>query len=195
VADGKSRLSGVLSAAQRQTLNRWLVEHTLKVASEFLGGAQHCLLISPCPETLGIARAHGAQSVHDEGVELNRALAQGMATAQAHGAQHALIVSCDLPLLNIEALTELARLAAPQTTVIAPDACGRGTNALLAAVHVREFAFGDESFVHHGAQAVARGDSVRVCRRHELAFDVDTADDYNGWRGFMERTGTVIPGL
>ena len=195
VAEGKSRLSSVLDQAQRIALNRWLIEHTLRVVINALGDAQQCLLVSPCANTLALARASGARVYCDNGASLNEALNAATREAASFGAQQVLIVPCDLPLLDATALDAVLALATTFSTVIAPDAHERGTNALLMQAATAAFAFGDGSFSRHMAQARTRGDTVAVSRHRALTFDLDTPEDYRAWHRDHAQAGAVSSSL
>ena len=113
---------------------------------------------------------------------LNAALAQAATHAAASGAQGVLVLPCDLPRLEAHALEAMAAAPVAATdTVIAPDRHHTGTNALLVDAHVREFAFGEESYARHLALANARGAQAVACVHEALAFDLDTAEDFAAW--------------
>jgi 2-phospho-L-lactate guanylyltransferase len=196
VAAGKSRLAGVLGERGRAELNRELLAHALVVATQWLDQAAHCIVVSPCAASLGVARAAGAQALQETGAGLNAAVAQAVVHAAGRGAQRVLILPCDLPRLNAAALDAMAALAVDGATVIAPDRHGTGTNALLTDVHARDFAFGSDSCARHAARARARGQAVALCHRAELAFDLDTPDDYDTWikSGGVLQTRLIQPG-
>ena len=113
---------------------------------------------------------------------MNAALAQAAAHAASLGAQRLLILPCDLPRLDVEALEMMQTTAAVGTEeVIAPDRHFKGTNALLVDASVRKFAFGKDSLARHLALGDARGARTFPCRHAALAFDLDTADDFAAW--------------
>lgn len=181
---GKSRLAAVLSDVARGKLNRWLLARTLSVVTQWLGDAQRCVVVSPCEVTLALARRAGVLACAEppSPTGLNDALAHAAAHAAALGAQRLLILSCDLPCLEVSALQ--AMQAVPLTdgdVVIAPDRHHSGTNALLVDADVREFAFGAGSYAKHLAQGNARGVRTVACVHEALAFDLDTADDFDAW--------------
>ncbi len=189
VNEGKSRLSAVLEPAARAKLNRWLLARTLRVVSGWLGDAQRCVVVSPCEVTLALARKAGAialpehTSKHASTGGLNAALSQAAAHAAALGAQRLLILPCDLPRLEAEALEAMEMLPVfGKGVVIAPDRHHAGTNALLVDASVRKFAFGKDSYARHIAQGEARGVRTFPCINAALAFDLDTPEDLAEWR-------------
>ena len=196
LAEGKSRLSGVLDDAARFELNRDLLQRTLITVTEWLRDAQQCIVVSPCSAARALAVAHGAQALLDTDTHLNNALAAGAAHARAQNAHKVLIVPGDLPLLSAAALDSLIAMDtrdAAQTTVIAPDRHGEGTNALLVNAAATPFAFGAHSFERHRALALARGDVVHTCTHQALAFDLDTPEDLDTWQHHAHHGGRHHP--
>jgi 2-phospho-L-lactate guanylyltransferase len=181
---GKSRLSAVLTDVARGKLNRWLLARTLSVVTQWLSDAQRCVVVSPCEVTLALARRAGALAWAERPstTGLNDALAQTAAHAATLGAQRLLILPCDLPRLEVSALQAMEAVPiAGGDVVIAPDRHHEGTNALLVDAGVREFAFGAGSYAKHLAQGNARGVRSVACVHGALAFDLDTADDFEAW--------------
>ena len=104
-----------------------------------------------------LARRAGAAVVREaQGANnLNRALALAAAHTRAHGAGRMLVLPCDLPELTAESLHEFAGAAQPpRHMLLAPDAAGTGTNALLV-----DFAWGGE--VCFGERSCARPGSSK----------------------------------
>ena len=181
---GKSRLAGCIDAPTRSALNRWLLERTIQVVGAWLGNTTRCVVISPCARTLALAREAGATALQElaSAQGLNAALSQGAAHATATGAQRLLIMPCDLPSLDGDALDALSsQTDTAAEMAIATDRHGTGTNALLVGASMREFAFGVHSYARHAAQAVTLGMRVLPITHAALAFDLDTADDYLEW--------------
>ncbi|HEV2007538.1 MAG TPA: hypothetical protein VGQ88_02325, partial [Burkholderiales bacterium] len=94
-----------------------------------------------------------------------------------------LVLPCDLPELTAESLSEFtgaAQLA--RHMMLAPDAAGTGTHALLVGADWgREFCFGERSCARHHARATARGWTISIHERREFAFDLDTPRDLAAW--------------
>lgn len=181
---GKSRLSNVLDDVARSRLNRWLLARTLSVVSTWLADARRCIVVSSCEVTLALARKSGARALPEQAANagLNDALSQAAAHAAALGAQRLLMLPCDLPRLDVAALEALNAVpVADRDVVIASDRHHEGTNALLVDAGVREFAFGANSYARHLALGHARGVRTVACVHATLAFDLDTADDFEAW--------------
>ena len=192
IAGGKSRLAPVLDAAARAVLNRFLLVHTLGVIGQWRGDLARCLLVSPCEEALEIAHGAGALVLREQAGGLNAALAFGAAQAARRGADKLLIVACDLPELNADALAALAEpAAASKHAGLAPDRAGTGTNALVVDADAADiFAFGVDSCRRHLAAFRRISHQSALCRRMELAFDLDTPQDHAEW---LARRGARIP--
>ena len=181
---GKSRLSSVLSDVARGKLNRWLLARTVGVVAAWLGDAQRCVVVSPCEVTLALARKAGAVALAEQAgtAGLNDALAQAAAHAASRGAELLLILPCDLPRLDVDALEIMLTTALfGKDRAIAPDRHYKGTNALLVDAGVREFAFGKDSLARHLELGDLSGVRTFPCRHAALAFDLDTAADFAEW--------------
>lgn len=197
---GKSRLATVLDDAARAQINRWLLARTLRIVSAWLGEAQRCVVVSPCEVTLALARKAGVVALREHSIAhtatrgLNAALSQAAAHAAALGAQRLLILPCDLPRLDVEALESMAMLPVfGKGVVIAPDRHFKGTNALLVDASVRKFVFGKNSYARHIAQGEARGVRTFPCVNPALAFDLDTAKDFAEWRDSGDAPADFLP--
>ena len=90
------------------------------------------------------------------------------------------MVPADLPLMtpaDIGAMLDLGRRSC--SVVIAPDARGEGTNALLLRPpDAINLAFGPQSFHEHCAQAETSLLALCVYRSPTLALDLDTPADW-----------------
>lgn len=175
---GKSRLSAVLDRGQRWRLNRALLERTLGVVIRWLGEPARCIVVSPCPAALRIARGYGATAWREPAPHrnLNRAIVQAVRQCAKHGAHRVAVLACDLPKLSASGLESLvAALDHGAEIVIAPDVDGSGTNALLLGTHRRfPFGYGAGSRERHFKAARANGWRAALCAHPALACDLDT---------------------
>ena len=182
---GKRRLSGAIDALSRARLNRWLLEHTLAMVKDWSGDLRKCIVVSPCQGVLALARGAGATIAHEapHALGLNAAAALGARCATRNGASRVLVLHCDLPGLTGEALEAMCRTANFNRQIaLAPDRTGTGTNALLVPTNADfAFSFGRNSLARHRTQAASRGWAVSIVARPELAFDLDTPEDYAAW--------------
>jgi len=178
--EGKGRLSAVLGGAERNALNVELLDHMLSVTAAFPGAAQ-TIVVSPDRDVLDRAEAAGAQVLLDVAGDLNAALDQAACHAADHGADGILIVPVDLPRATPGDLLALA--SCPNGVAIVPDRRGVGTNALYVAPPTAiGFRFGENSFLAHLAGAREAGLNTEIVTLPNLAFDIDTPDDYRDWR-------------
>ncbi len=176
--DGKRRLSGVLSSAERTAL----VQRLFRRAYHALA-ASACIdlvcVVSPDSELLAWAEGVGAWPLlqPDQGLNAGLEYARQTLLERQHWSR-LLVVLPDLPLVTAADVTALMMLSQPGTVVIAPDRHASGTNALvLQPVDSLPFAFGAHSLQRHVAVAQARGWSIRRYQEPRMAFDLDTADD------------------
>ena len=172
-------------------LGRWLLLRTIRLAKEVV---DHVVVVSRDRALLADAKAQGAWGLLETTPGLNPALTQGARFAQARGADGLLILPTDLPRLTVYDLETMLALGAgpgfPQrgpisnpppkpTVVIAPCRHGTGTNALLLRPpDLIPFAFGPASFAAHRASARAAGVEPIIYRADNVAFDLDTPEDW-----------------
>jgi 2-phospho-L-lactate/phosphoenolpyruvate guanylyltransferase len=180
VGDGaKSRLGQVLDPAQRQALARAMLADVLAVCTS-VDALDGVLAVLDTPEARTLACSLGVRAIHDPGGDMNAAAGAGLAAAQACGAQTAIVLPGDIPLLTVSDLEALVAAAAdaPYTVVIGASRDGLGTNALLLRPpDVIRPSFGPPSVERHvrlGDQAHA---ATHVLPHLGLAHDVDTPRD------------------
>lgn len=191
---GKSRLGEVLDASARAELARAMLDRVVGqvlrdlVAAGDLGGT---LVVTDGEEVAERARTHGAAAALLAGVGPGRRLGaivdEGLADLAARGAGAALVIMGDLPALGADDVRALAALLEGHDVVLAPDASGRGTNALamrLPAPMPTRFRGGD-SLEDHLAEARGRGLRVATCERPGFQLDLDVPEDYARLRGVV----------
>jgi len=180
-ARAKSRLTGVLDATARSALARDMLEAVLR-AVDASGCVDAILVATDGDDVAELAASHGARVLTDVparsgmlGAVVDRALAH----TRELGADEALVVMADLPLITAEDVAALARGLHDADVVLAADAAARGTNALALHLHeLTETELGHaDSFQRHLASARRLGLRSRVVERVGLATDVDTPAD------------------
>ncbi|MFQ3645791.1 MAG: 2-phospho-L-lactate guanylyltransferase [Anaerolineae bacterium] len=178
LAQAKTRLSAVLTDAERAELARAMLRQVLRVVvpQRRLCGA---LVVSRDPEVLAVAQAMGAEALHEPPhSDLNAALLMGAAALRRRGAGLALVLPGDLPFITEWDVTMLLDHAAMAGLVIAPDAERTGTNALIAPLPLPfQPQYGVQSFHRHLQRAHEAGLLTRVVTSDTLALDVDTPND------------------
>lgn len=186
----KSRLSPVMSRPVRAALARSLLSRTLDTLASCNLPLVACV-VSRDMTALDLARRRGAVVLAESESGLNAALSQARVWALAHGAQALLVLPADLPLLapaDICAMLDLG--CEPRSVVIAPDARGEGTNALLLRPpDALNFAFGPQSFYEHCAQAETCPLALHVYRSPTIALDLDTPAD---WKQVAGRNSCLV---
>lgn len=176
LAEGKSRLA--LPPAERIACNRHFFRHALAILSRSVG-ADRVVVVSRDPEVLGASREAGAHALPEKtGGDLNEAMTAGAILAARHGAGAVLTIAADLPGLTTDDIADLvAARTEAGTIVIAPDAAGAGTNALLMPPLAIPYRYGPNSFWAHLEVAQAGGHGFTIVRRPGLAEDIDWPAD------------------
>lgn len=177
---GKSRLAEVLVKKERIALNFKFLYRTFLVALQVFG-PDLITVVSRSDAQLKAARIAGAHALPEGEGDLNDALLQGAQDAVRRGATAILSLSSDLPYVEADDLR--AMLAASADIVIATDAAGLGTNALLMRPALAiPYRYGAGSLAAHRAEAEAARLTMSVIERPGLARDVDTPADLEALR-------------
>jgi len=180
LSEGKTRLAQILGAPAREALNIEFLDRALAITAIFPGAAD-TIVISADARVREIATARGATALAETGEGLNAALDEAAARARADGAEAILVTPVDLPRATAEDLLALASTGSG--FAIAPDRKGRGTNGLYLAFNGGfVFRFGEDSLSAHLKEARAHGAEAFILDAPNLAFDIDTPDDYRDWR-------------
>ncbi len=175
----KSRLADLLSAEQREALAMALLLRTVRLLLP-LPQIQGVLVISRDSQALAMVRELGAQTVQESGApELNNALLRATQALRLWGAEAALIVPADIPLLAAEDVAQVVEMGRfGNTVVLAPDHNEQGTNLLLVRPPgIIPYAFGEDSFHRHQYYAHQAGATVMVYHSERAGLDLDTAAD------------------
>jgi 2-phospho-L-lactate guanylyltransferase len=164
---GKGRLAESLSDDIRVALGEAFAVHTADVAAE---AGLIPLIVAGDQDVAAWALIRGIPTVDDPASDLSAAADVGVEWARAADCLW-LVLHCDLPLLEVDELTDLAVALERFGSVIAPSADG-GTSALGGTQPV-EFAYGPGSFHRH----LARAPDARIITRIGLLHDVDSRAD------------------
>jgi 2-phospho-L-lactate/phosphoenolpyruvate guanylyltransferase len=196
IARGKTRLAGILDAAARARLNRWLLTRTLDVIESWRGDLGRCVVVSRCAEVFEMASARGAPVICeiDAQSDQNRAASTGAIYAMQRSARKLALLPADLPDMNAEALEALTCEAqCERHLALAPDVAGTGTNAVVLDAHAHAgLCFGVRSFPRYLDWAASEGWNVSVCTRPELTFDLDTPADWDAWIARTEEARAIV---
>jgi 2-phospho-L-lactate guanylyltransferase len=191
--EGKSRLAGALTQAERHRLNQRFFRQTLEVAAAVVG-RDRTLIVSRSEQLLAIAQSLSFETLLEGAPHgLNPALTQAAEAARRLGATGVLSVSCDLPFLipdELRALIDVAREG--DGLAIASDRAGTGTNALMMSpARTIPYRYGLGSFAAHQDAAREAGLTLNVVRRAGLSFDIDTPDDFEQMEEIRRETNPV----
>jgi 2-phospho-L-lactate/phosphoenolpyruvate guanylyltransferase len=176
----KSRLSRVLTLHQRQALTLSILSRTIQIA-QCADHVDNVLVITPDEDVLAFVKTLGIQRMKEKTKGLNQALRGTTYWAIDHDFETILVLPADIPFLNKEDIESLIMMAINEEriVVIAPDTDKRGTNALLMKPPgILKYSFGVNSFQRHQQQALAQNLKVKIYSSISVAFDLDTAKEY-----------------
>lgn len=200
-AAGKSRLAGVLAAADRAALVVALARHVVATLAATDGVAEVLVVAADA----GFARSalagvagpvrvvpqpagrRGLNVAVDVGREVVAARAAAPGPAASVSRARLLVVHADLPALTGDDVAALLAPSGPLT--LATDRLGSGTNALVLDPATAPFAFrfGAGSLAAHRVEAAAHGWDPVVVRRPGTAVDLDTPQDWAAVPGTVRR--------
>ncbi len=201
--DSKSRLSAILSAAERATLTSQLLARTLDVLQDTTA-VSRTLVVSRDPAALKIARRHGASTFGEaDKQEMNMALTRASHIAAAQKADCVLVLPADLPFVTVDDIEMMVAAAAPKIAngnsgyyyarrvmAICSDQNDEGTNALLVCPPTGfAYQYGPGSFRLHLAEAERLGMQRQIVHAPGIKFDLDTEVD---WRDYLALRGERI---
>jgi len=185
----KSRLAPVLNGRQRAALMRWMIQRVLAAMAEVdeLAGV---LVVGQ--------RLAGESSLQmnwtpDPGGGANAATVYGFEQLHQRGAEAALYVAGDLPLLGSEDLRSMLAAGQACGMALATDRHGTGTNAIYQRLPARLVpTFGPGSLERHLRAARALGCEPRVIDRPGLTVDIDEAADLELVRKLLPEVDAVL---
>ena len=166
---GKSRLAPLLERAARTALNRQLFDHVFGVTVAALGANRVAVVTADVALAAQVDERGACAVVECTKDDLNAALGTACRSVMERGAQAIMVIPSDLPFLAAADMDALrCAVGARPCCVIAPDASGQATNALVLAPPDPDFfRFGPSSFAAHHDAAAARG----------VQFEIPAADD------------------
>jgi 2-phospho-L-lactate/phosphoenolpyruvate guanylyltransferase len=187
----KTRLSALLTPAQRRQLQVAMLEDTLQtlMKARMVGDT---FVVSSDAHMLEFAKRFGARAIPEPGdAGVNAAVNRGL--EETAGYERQVVIPADLPLLAVEDLKAgpmLAREGAQ--VVISPSETFDGTNMLLVTRGVGlPLHYDDDSFRKHFASATARRLRVAVYYSRGVGFDVDRPADVHRFFKYAKRGSTL----
>jgi 2-phospho-L-lactate guanylyltransferase len=193
LADGKSRLAPVLSAAERYDLCASLLSRTMDVVMQ-IARPERVWLTTADRRGAAIARDYGVAVIPEYGTDLNSTL--DLARKHIHEQTGArvrglMVLPIDLPLADTTAIKQTLTESADVS--VAGDRAKTGTNLLYltgAAAADFSFSFGPNSFTRHCELAHRSRYTLSVIDDSALAFDLDDPSDLSQLpRSFLEICG------
>jgi 2-phospho-L-lactate/phosphoenolpyruvate guanylyltransferase len=184
----KQRLSIGIDDARRRELVAAMVADVLE-AIDAARTIERTIVVSGDPLAQELAAAAGAEVVPDpeDGGHVQAALA-GIARAQVEGAECAVLLPGDCPLLDPRELDRMLTGLPERYVAVVPDRHGEGTNALaLRPPDAIEPSFGEGSRARHVAAARAAGIPYGVEELPSLGLDLDTPADIIALTRELER--------
>ncbi len=179
LAEAKTRLWDDLPPLERQAVVLLMLERVVAAAvTATARGA--CVVVGGDEVVRKVAEAAGARWTPDDADGLNAALWASMQAAYADGAEAALFLPGDLPLITSDDVRALVaasdRYAA---TVCVRATSDGGTNALLQPAGTAfEPLLGERSFDKHCEAAAVKRAPLVTPDLPRVAFDLDTRADY-----------------
>jgi 2-phospho-L-lactate/phosphoenolpyruvate guanylyltransferase len=187
--EAKQRLSNGLTASWRRALAEAMFSDVL-VALKRTHSLTEIIVVTADHGARQIAGGYGATVIDDKDQGHNVAAGNGVNQALKSGAERALMIPGDCPLLDPEQLGELIeRPASERSVLVVPDRHGTGTNALLLTPpDVFIPAFGPGSRRRHVDNARAADAVAEVVEIPSLALDVDTPEDLTAVQSALAST-------
>ncbi|HEY1511621.1 MAG TPA: 2-phospho-L-lactate guanylyltransferase [Solirubrobacteraceae bacterium] len=176
--DAKQRLAHQINASARRALAEAMFSDVL-VALKRTDAVSDILVVTADSGAQRIAGGYGATVLDDDDEGHNIAARNGIREALMSGADRALLVPGDCPMLDPKQLAQLLDRPVPErSALVIPDRHGTGTNALLLTPpESLTPAFGPGSCQRHVEHARASDAEPEVIEVSSLALDVDTPED------------------
>ena len=175
----KQRLAEVLSVHQRQCLAKAMLKDVLQTVSK-AKGVEQILVVTADPDIARLAYEYDAQVLmeppHCHG--LNQAVDLGVKHAGFHGAERALVLHGDIPMVTASDITFLVDNHYEGGATLVPDKCEGGTNGLLIDVPTTiQFQYGEDSFHKHLESCREQGLVCNIAEIENLTLDIDSPED------------------
>ncbi|MEM1289032.1 MAG: 2-phospho-L-lactate guanylyltransferase [Pseudomonadota bacterium] len=174
--EAKTRLGEALSNEARAGLARTLFRNTLRTVLQ-VEAFESVFVVTGSRDIRGLAEEFGTQVLSQQPSGLNLAANLAADAAVRQGYDGLAVIPGDLADPSVSDLVDLARLARPETVVIAPAHDG-GTNALLVCPPKGlAFRYGAASSHAHQKAAHRAGLGCTLAVKQSLLHDIDTSDD------------------
>ncbi len=192
----KTRLSGLLSAAERGQLFQAMLTDVLAALSTSARVTEVAIVSSRARAGQVVARYDAHLLIDQERGGLNGALQQAAHVLLRRGAGTMLIVPADVPLVTPDAIDRLIAAHAVRGTAgvtLVPDLGRGGTNGMiLTPPDLLQPCYGPDSFRRHWRAAEELGISPISIEIPGLAMDIDMPDDLSLLAGAGGATGQLL---
>lgn len=178
LSSAKQRLASVLDQPSRTALAQAMLEDVLATLHAWKQRPEVAIVTSD-PFAVKLATSYGFEIIPDPD---NRgetgAIEMATRVVVERGADSALVIPADIPLIQAWELEEILKHAPTEGSVLVPAADGRGTNAAFRRpANLFPLRFGNDSFKPHHAAAQATGKPCVVLHLPGIAVDVDNPSD------------------
>ena len=179
LAEAKTRLWDDLPPLERQAVVLLMLERVVAAAVNATAPGA-CVVVGGDDVVREVAEASGARWTPDTTDGLNAALWTGMQVAYTDGAEAALFLPGDLPLITGDDVRAVMTASdGYAATVCVRASSDGGTNALLQPAGTAfEPLLGVRSFERHCEAAAAKGATLVTPDLPRISFDLDTRADY-----------------
>jgi 2-phospho-L-lactate guanylyltransferase len=174
----KQRLASILDQASRTALAQAMIHDVLDAIANSTR-RQEVAVVTNDPFAAELAHHFNFQIIRDHAnASETAAIAMATTVCESQGADSALVIPGDIPLIQSSELDAIFAAAPENGSVLVPAADGRGTNAALRKpANLFPLQFGNDSFTPHLKSARATGRPCIVLSFPGIALDVDNPSD------------------
>lgn len=173
-AKAKSRLAGILSSAERESLAQVMLNDVLR-AITLSNGVDGVLVVSSESRARYSVERVGGLFLTESGSGVSIAVAQAGTWLKKHGQFSFMMMPSDIPTVTSEDISALIESHRGERSVtISPDRNLNGTNCLIVSPpDVLSFCFGKESFQKHLNASLMVGVKPKIVKKEGLSLDID----------------------
>ena len=177
-SNAKTRLAGVLTNAERESLAQVMLNDVLRALSQ-------CQLVSGILVVSNELRARyaaervGGLFLFEEETGVSQAIVKASEWLKNHGQRSFMMLPGDIPLLNsVEVDRLVSKHSGTRGVTLAPDRRLEGTNGLIVSpTDVIPFCFGSDSFSKHAEASKTAGVSPQIVKEPGISLDIDSPID------------------
>jgi len=185
----KTRLSIILNSRERRTLTLTMLEDVVKAVKS--SKVYQTVVISADPTVQRIADRLEVMRIPERKQGLNPAVKQATEWCIQNGADSALVLPADIPLIRAGDINQIVKLGSERAIVVLSPSQNGGTNALLQEPpNLISPHFGPRSFMKHLAEASQKRVPARVYQSQRVALDIDSKRDLENFLKIEEQTAS-----